>query len=194
MSLKHAMLGLLSIHSMNGYQIKKYFDEGIKHFWNVSISQIYPTLGSMLQSRLIKIENDGDGTARPSKIYAITEKGREELLQWISTPSKEDPFRSEMLLKLYFSSPLESKTLIRHFEQIRKQTQAQVDLFESKLKHLNSCHADQQNFETDAVYWGMTARYGILRDMAQIDWCDECIRILKGREQNGDSVGKGEKR
>jgi DNA-binding PadR family transcriptional regulator len=190
MSLKHAMLGFLNIQSMNGYQLKKHFDESVKHFWNASISQIYPTLNEMLESGLISIENYGDGTARPSKTYAITDKGREELHNWLSVPSGEEPFRSEMLLKLYFSSQLDTDMLISHFSQLKKSTQENLEFYASKLQHLDTCHTDESSLKKDAVYWRMTARYGILKNLAQINWCDECIDILEqDREEKQENTG-----
>ena len=47
MSLKHALLGLLTHQPMTGYELKQFFDSSIQHFWNAELSQIYPTLKSL---------------------------------------------------------------------------------------------------------------------------------------------------
>ena len=82
MSLKYAILGFLNVQEMNGYQLKKHFDESISRFWSVSISQIYPTLNDMLKAELITVQENCD-SSRGSKEYFITERGKEELKEWI---------------------------------------------------------------------------------------------------------------
>ena len=48
MSLKHAILGLLTIQPMTGYELKhEAFDTSIAHFWQADQSQIYRTLDRM---------------------------------------------------------------------------------------------------------------------------------------------------
>ncbi|HKW51009.1 MAG TPA: PadR family transcriptional regulator, partial [Candidatus Eisenbacteria bacterium] len=43
MSLEFILLGLLR-RPASGYDLKKFFDEGIGYFWAAELSQIYPTL------------------------------------------------------------------------------------------------------------------------------------------------------
>lgn len=179
MSLKHAMLGFLSVEDMNGYQIKKHFDESISQFWSVSISQIYPTLSEMLRAELISIQNIDDDDSRGSKIYRITEKGKEELHEWLTVPAKEEPFRSEMLVKLYFSANIDSKTVIEHLAQQKEEAQKRLQFYDAFLEHVENEHSKEQQFREDAVYWRMTIRYGILHSRSLIDWCDECIASLQ---------------
>jgi len=42
MALREAILGLLSDGPMTGYEIKQFFRNVIRHFWNVSDGQLYP--------------------------------------------------------------------------------------------------------------------------------------------------------
>lgn len=179
MSLKHAMLGFLSEEDMNGYQLKKHFDESISRFWSVSISQIYPTLSDMLSTELIAIQNTGDDDSRGSKIYRITEKGKEELRQWLTAPTKEEPFRSEMLVKLYFSANIDSKTVIGHLSLRKAEAQKRLQFYDAFLEHIEAEHSEETLFKKDAVYWRMTIRYGIFHSRSLIDWCDECIALLQ---------------
>lgn len=186
MSLKHAMLGFLSVEDMNGYQLKKHFDESISRFWSVSISQIYPTLSDMLSEELIAIQNSGEDDSRGSKIYRITEKGKEELRQWLTVPAKEEPFRSEMLVKLYFSANIDAKTVISHLLEQKDETQKRLEFYNVYLEHIENEHIDEKMFKKDAIYWQMTVRYGIFRNRSLIDWCDECIATLQKNKVMAD--------
>ena len=78
MSLKYALLGFLHYDSMTGYQLKQHFDNTFRHFWNTSLSQIYPTLNQMKEEELLDVEIIYQDKPLNSKVYHITDKGKEE--------------------------------------------------------------------------------------------------------------------
>ena len=41
---KYAIMGMLSMGPMSGYDIKKRFEKSLSYFWNESYGQIYPIL------------------------------------------------------------------------------------------------------------------------------------------------------
>ena len=45
---KYAILGILSLGSMSGYDIKKMFEKSIGNFWSESYGQIYPLLKALV--------------------------------------------------------------------------------------------------------------------------------------------------
>jgi PadR family transcriptional regulator AphA len=47
MSLDHAILGFLSYSPFTGYDLKKFFDQSVRHFWLADQSQIYRTLSRL---------------------------------------------------------------------------------------------------------------------------------------------------
>ena len=51
MPLSHAILGFLDYQPMSGYDLKKYFDQSVAHFWSATQSHIYKALENL--------ENDG---------------------------------------------------------------------------------------------------------------------------------------
>lgn len=182
MSLKHAMLGFLSVQNMNGYQIKKHIDESISRFWSVSISQIYPTLNDMLEANLIGIEKSDEELSRGSKIYCITELGKQELKKWLTVPVKKEPFRSEMLLKLYFSSNISKDVVIEHLLIQKDEAEERLKSYKFYIEHIEKEHFKENEYSEDALYWRMTIRHGIYLSKATIEWCDECIEMLNQKE------------
>ena len=44
---RHAILGVLSLCPMSGYDVKKLIERSIAHFWNESYGQIYPILNRL---------------------------------------------------------------------------------------------------------------------------------------------------
>ena len=56
LSLKHAILGFLSIKSLTGYELKKAFDRSVDHFWPADQSQIYRTLSRLVEEGFLTVE------------------------------------------------------------------------------------------------------------------------------------------
>ena len=46
-ALENAILGLLTLKPMSGYEIKQLFDKSISFLWRVHMSQIYPALARL---------------------------------------------------------------------------------------------------------------------------------------------------
>lgn len=121
MSLKYAILGLLDRGPKTGYEIKVYFRDAIKNFWNVSDGQLYPTLRTLCEEGLItKSETEGGGGAARN-LYTITEAGRKEFLEWLQTPERSIPeLKEPFLLKLLFFDRLTPQEAARQMDvQIR---------------------------------------------------------------------------
>ena len=53
-STRYAILGLLSLAPMSGYEIRKVAASSIGHFWSESYGQIYPTLRKLVAAGLAK--------------------------------------------------------------------------------------------------------------------------------------------
>jgi len=92
MSLKHAILGFLSYKPLSGYDLKKAFDNSVRHFWPADQSQIYRTLAQLTAEGLVERAADGEGP-RDRHPYHITATGLSELRQWLvaSSPPARGP-------------------------------------------------------------------------------------------------------
>jgi DNA-binding PadR family transcriptional regulator len=106
MSLKHAILGFLSIAPLTGYELKKSFDNSVQHFWSADQSQIYRTLEQIVEAGWAEVKLV-EQQARPNrKVYHITKPGRAELRRWLVAPlihrEEHDPF----LIQLFFAGNL----------------------------------------------------------------------------------------
>lgn len=87
MSLRHALLALLTAKPMNGYDLAKVFDRSVAYVWHAPHSQIYPELRRMEAEGLVDVESIRRGTKGTKRIYSITDGGRDELRRWIETPA-----------------------------------------------------------------------------------------------------------
>src|SRR6478609_10314220 len=77
MSVRHALLALLSDGPKYGLQLRQEFEERTGEVWPLNVGQVYTTLQRLERDGLI--ESEGDDDAGPQKAYRITDDGDTEL-------------------------------------------------------------------------------------------------------------------
>lgn len=107
MSLRHAILGFLTLRPMSGYDLKRAFDSSVRHFWTADQAAIYRTLSELETNGLVTHERIPQ-TARPDrKEFVVTDAGRVEFDRWLAAPMSTAPRREPLLVKLFFAGQLE---------------------------------------------------------------------------------------
>jgi DNA-binding PadR family transcriptional regulator len=98
MSVRHALLALLSQGPKYGLQLRQEFESRTGEVWPLNVGQVYSTLQRLERDGLVASEGGDDG---PQKGYCITDDGRENLLGWLQTPPDDgQPPRDELLMKV----------------------------------------------------------------------------------------------
>ena len=98
MSVRHALLALLSDGPKYGLQLRNEFEARTGEVWPLNVGQVYTTLQRLERDGLVESDGADDG---PQKGFAITADGRTELLTWLRTPDATDqPPRDELLIKV----------------------------------------------------------------------------------------------
>ncbi|KPL82727.1 PadR family transcriptional regulator [Thermanaerothrix daxensis] len=102
MSVRNAILGLLSQRNRYGYELLQAFQAmaGGRETWDLKPAQIYTTLLRLKESGLIAEDETCSSELPEKRRYAITAAGREELKRWFETPVRVEPQRDEFFLKL----------------------------------------------------------------------------------------------
>jgi DNA-binding PadR family transcriptional regulator len=99
MSVRHALLALLSEGSKYGLQLRHEFEERTGEVWPLNVGQVYTTLQRLERDGLVA--SDGDGEDGPQKAFRITDAGVAELEQWLRTPPDlSSPPRDELVIKV----------------------------------------------------------------------------------------------
>ncbi len=99
MSVRHALLALLSEGPKYGLQLRQEFEADTGEVWPLNVGQVYTTLQRLERDGLVESdEADDDG---PQKRFVITPSGREELDGWLRTPPDlSSPPREELVIKV----------------------------------------------------------------------------------------------
>ena len=99
MSVRHALLALLSEGPKYGLQLRHEFEERTGEVWPLNVGQVYTTLQRLERDGLV--ESDDAGEAGPPKAFRITGAGSAELDTWLrSPPDMSSPPRDELVIKV----------------------------------------------------------------------------------------------
>jgi len=99
MSVRHALLALLSEGPKYGLQLREEFEERTGEVWPLNVGQVYTTLQRLERDGLV--ESDGSADEGPQKGFRITSGGAEELAAWLRTPPDlSSPPRDELVMKV----------------------------------------------------------------------------------------------
>jgi DNA-binding PadR family transcriptional regulator len=99
MSVKHALLALLSEGPKYGLQLREEFESGTGEVWPLNVGQVYTTLQRLERDGLV--ESDDTTEVGPQKGFRITAAGAEELAGWLRTPPDlSSPPRDELVIKV----------------------------------------------------------------------------------------------
>jgi PadR family transcriptional regulator AphA len=103
-----AVLGLLALQPMSGYDIKAGVDRSIRYFWAASYGQIYPELKRLEGAGWIAGEDAPNG-GRTRRVYALQPAGEQALRDWLHGSETRVEMRDESLLRLFFADTLPSE-------------------------------------------------------------------------------------
>ena len=99
MSVRYAMLALLSEGPKYGLQLREEFEDRTGEVWPLNVGQVYTTLQRLERDGLV--ESDGNGEDGPQKAFRITASGAAELAGWLRTPPDlSSPPRDELVMKV----------------------------------------------------------------------------------------------
>ncbi|HEY7013855.1 MAG TPA: PadR family transcriptional regulator [Streptosporangiaceae bacterium] len=99
MSVRHALLALLSEGPKYGLQLREEFEARTGEVWPLNVGQVYTTLQRLERDGLV--ESDGSEDDGPQKGFRITAEGEEELAGWLRTPPDlASPPRDELVMKV----------------------------------------------------------------------------------------------
>lgn len=173
---QYAILSLLRLGPMSGYDIKTACESLFSHFWTESFGSIYPILKKLEEQRQVRsYEDDKQSGRRNRRVYQITPAGRKTLRSWIAKPPVERSLRDELYLKLFNASFVPVEIHQSHIEQLlSQQTQLKQDLAKH-MRELKAQHADSPDY----THWRLVIRAGQLSCDARLKWCREALAELK---------------
>jgi DNA-binding PadR family transcriptional regulator len=176
MSLKHALLGFIELMPLSGYDLSKMFDDSVNFYWPATHTQIYRTLKQLLKDGLVTREIV-DQTDLPSKkVYYITDKGRDNLRQWVATPLDLPTIRHPLLVQIAFSAQVDTSQLISLLEAYAEKLRKRLDLYRSDQQKEQFALARS---EKERLLWSLVLGNGIMFCKGELEWAERALEDVK---------------
>ncbi|MER6944519.1 PadR family transcriptional regulator [Nonomuraea sp. NPDC000554] len=163
MSLRHAVLGLLSEGAASGYDLMKLFDVSLANVWPATQSQLYSELGKLAEAGLVRVAAEGP---RGRKEYSITDEGLAELRHWVTEVEPTRVMRSDMLLRVFFLHQVDRLKARDYLRRQRELVAQHVERMEGMREYIES---GEDNL---SVYGRIALEYGLRLGKAQCEWAE----------------------
>lgn len=173
-----ALLGMLALRPMSGYDLRAAMARSTANFWQESFGQIYPALKKLVAEGLAEVREEGGDGKRLRKVYRLTEAGLGRLGEWFQAPSGRQTIRDEVLLKLFFGVKAPRGALLAMMRERRASYVADLERYRALEVQLPKA----QRGNPGLPFFLLTLRKGLIDAEAQMRWCDETIAALEEME------------
>jgi DNA-binding PadR family transcriptional regulator len=152
--------------------LKKRFGGSIVFFWRAGHSQIYPELKRMAAEGLVVGSKIAHQWRPTKKVYAITEKGKTELVAWIGRQARIQGVKDEMMLKCFAFHLIPAKEAKAQIEHHRALHERRLELYRGLERQLARKHGDPLQTTDPILFWNtLTLRHAISYERMYVEWC-----------------------
>lgn len=165
--LESILLGMVLEEDLTGYDIKKRIETGIGVFYKASFGSLYPALKKMTNKGYLNAYEKSQG-GRQKIFYHITEIGKENFYDWLSSPMNVLDGTNTHLAKVYFFDQMP--------QELREHQLLQHEL--NNITYLHKLEALEKEFDKlehkECFYHKLsTLYYGICITRETIRWCQQ---------------------
>ncbi|MCX8130580.1 MAG: DUF4180 domain-containing protein [Clostridia bacterium] len=179
MSIKHAILGLLSWKSSTGYNLKKIFEESPAMYWSGNNNQIYKALIQLLEEGFVTNEIKHQESSPSKKVYTITEEGLAELRKWVASQPEAPEMKKSFLVQLAWADQLNAEELDNLLSSYENELRIQ-QLMQEEKKHRRLYAPDRTPREK--YLWNMISENLISSYKSELDWVKKIREELLKKE------------
>lgn len=180
MSIEHAILGLLSVNPLSGYDIKKMFEGSAALYWSGNNNQIYKTLIKLHQEGLVSREVQIQTSSPTRKIYSLTEAGLAELRRWVFTNPEIPQVRNTFLIQLAWADSLTAAELEDLLARYESEIRVQLMMlnFQKQQSNLSPSGVSREAYinvlaartPREKFLWQMILENWLAYYQAELDW------------------------
>ena len=178
MSVRHALLALLSEGPKYGLQLREEFEARTGEVWPLNVGQVYTTLQRLERDGLVAaLDGEQAEEPGPQKAFRITPAGEAELGDWLRVPQDMSaPPRDELVMKILIAARVPG-TDVHEVIQAHRTYLVQLMQEWTRLKEDDdgsdvafALVMDAELFRLDSVVRWLDAADGRLRRAAADGW------------------------
>jgi len=137
-SLRYALLALLRVGPLSGYDLQKQFSLSVGHVWHAPDSQIYPELRKMETEGLIEGEDQARGQRGTRRVYHVTDAGEQAYLEWMRSPLDYQRVRDPAHLRAAYLENTSPETARAFFRRHIAEWESELDQWEQELRRIDA--------------------------------------------------------
>ena len=170
-----AILGLLGLGELSGYDLSRNVETGIGMFWSPAQSGIYAVLHRLVEKGYATARTVTQERRPDKQVYRITDRGHEALRRWIeSGPPEPDPAYNPFLLRVYFGAETTPEIVSGHVEARKREAEQRIVLLHQLKPALGDVGtAESEPYRRFVLDWGLEY-YG-----AVVRWADTTLAELR---------------
>jgi DNA-binding PadR family transcriptional regulator len=138
MSLRYALLALLRVGPLSGYDLQKQFAQSVGHVWHAPDSQIYPELRKMQTDGLIEGEEQTRGVRGVRRVYHVTDAGERAYVEWMESPLDYQRVRDPAHLRAAYLETASPEAARRFLLAHVAEWEGERDQWERELAHIDA--------------------------------------------------------
>lgn len=198
MSLRFALLTLLRVGPLSGYDLKKHFAMSVGYVWHAPDSQIYPELKRMTHEGLLEPEEVPRGPKGTRTLYHVTDEGEAAFLDWFQQEPNYQRQRDPASLRAAYlesATPAQQRMFFdAHSEHWRRELSvdsAELERLKARtspalLRRLEHLAPEEQDA---AVAWKVFAYEGLVaRAEWELAWAQRGLDLVGRLEANTTSA------
>ena len=167
----NAILGLLSIAPMSGYDLFSAVERSVSRFWPISKSQVYAELAKLEPAGLIEGADVAQDRLPDKRIFHLTEAGEKALDEWLDHADLGEPqLRAQFLLKMFFGHRRSPKDTAGLLDEVRAAAERDAGEYSEFVELLRS--------DPEAVYAQVVALFEVRMAEAVAAWAAEARELL----------------
>lgn len=182
MSIKYAILGILSYQSVTGYDLKKIIQDSSFMYWSANNNQIYKALVSLLNEGLVTQEVQHQDTSPSKKIYTITEQGKVELKKWVLSTPELPECKKTFLIQLAWADSLNNEEIHKILSNYENEIAMRLVLEQEKKRRgmFSPGRTSREVYLWNQIYDNIISSY-----KHELDWIQELRKEISMRVEEG---------
>jgi DNA-binding PadR family transcriptional regulator len=175
MSLKHAILAVLSDKPRSGYEIAKKFSGSVGFFWSASHQQIYRDLAHLEEDGLVKFREVAQDKNPAKKIFSLTRTGTLHLKKWILEPTDLPSAKDELMVKVFCAHVVGIEPLKKELERLKK---IHFEKWNTYQEIENEHFSKPQLLSEPLKFQYLTLQRGLIYEKGWLEWCEKALKLL----------------
>ena len=186
--MDNIILGLLLLSSRTIYQLRERIDKGLNMMYSSSMGSIQAAIKKLLNCGYIQYEEAVEN-GKYKKIYSITDSGKQNFIEWVSTPMEIQSSKNPELAKLYFMGFSTKEKREAGLQEYISKLKEQYDVLNAICKEAENVKVPDE--DKDILHYQLTAaRYGKDFMKFNIEWYQKLLDEMRVAYYTGLRIGE----